>query len=570
MIRRTVAQKHVIAFISLVAIPVLLVFLFISHTFRSEMLRIARDQSKEAVQRTAQNLDIEAMNFALFTAALINDETLNQEAERYIHPKHKEDRYQASKGIEKSIAWFFRITSRIGSVFIFFTNGENYKFSNYPNDSIDFDYMRSLCMDPTKADGVVWNLDTLNTIPGSVEKDPVLSMVVRPPHGQSTSIAAILVSFHVPLLDNFTRKVEDSSSRFILNANGNSILSNNNQNNNIHFKDLQHQLQKDHIIIKEHIESLNWDFIEAIPTKHITQKVDVITRLIFASIGMIIIFFALYTRSFFSGIINPLRKVINQMEQFAKGDFSVRVQEEGPDEFKELGITFNNMVYQINDLTQKIVESHKEKTRLEIEALRFQLNPHFICNTLTSIGMMASIARVEPIKKMTSALTRIIEETLMEEDTLIPIEKELKNLESYVYIMKVRFGDTFNYHTRISGNFKNLGIPTMLIQPVIENAILHGMRGKKSGNIWLNFNKDDPYVYISIQDDGNGIPLDKQETLFHSAKDGKRGLNRIGLYNIRQRIVLSYPPPCDITVESWPGEGTLVTICIPQLSMEVS
>jgi len=82
----------------------------------------------------------------------------------------------------------------------------------------------------------------------------------------------------------------------------------------------------------------------------------------------------------------------------------------------------------------------------------------------------------------------------------------------------------------------------MLIQPLVENAILHGMRGRNSGTIILNITKDDPYLLITVQDDGNGIPLEQQEHIFTLTKGWKRGLNRIGLYNIRRRVVLSYDP----------------------------
>jgi len=116
----------------LVALPVALVLLLISFIFRTEVLRIAREQTTEAVVRTAQSLDAEAMNFALFTSALMNDEVLLEQARYFIQPKDPEQKYLAARGMEKSISWFFRITSRIGSVFLFFRMEDTFSTAIIP------------------------------------------------------------------------------------------------------------------------------------------------------------------------------------------------------------------------------------------------------------------------------------------------------------------------------------------------------------------------------------------------------------------------------------------------------
>ncbi|MEJ5188140.1 MAG: histidine kinase [Breznakiellaceae bacterium] len=569
--KTTVLYQHTVAFVFLVALPVALVLLFISFIFRTELIRIAQQQTSEAVTRTAQNLDTEAMNFALFTSALMNDEILQEQVKQFLYPQNSEQKYLAARGIEKSISWFFRITSRIGSVFLFFRDGGHFQYSNYPSDTIDYETIREICMDPRRADGEVWPLDTVSALPGAIEKPPVLSMVVRPrlADKKNSSISAILVSFRVPLLDSFLFSgQQNGATRILVNTQNKVILSDNKALYNQPYEIVKAGYTKSHIVIESPIEHTGWLFAEVIPIHFVTHRVDIMMRWVLGALFLIALLFGFYSRAFFSDIIKPLRAVILQMEEFAGGNFSVRVQETGPEEFRELGSSFNSMVNRIDELTKRIMQEQKEKARLEIEALRFQLNPHFICNTLTSINMMASLAKVEPIKKMTTALIRVVQETLLEEGTIVPIERELKNLESYVYIMRVRFGDTFTYEVQTKGDFQGIGIPTMLIQPLIENAILHGMRGRNTGNIVLSITRNDPYLLITVQDDGNGIPFEKQEELFALQKDGKRGLNKIGLYNIRRRVVLSYEPPCDVSIESWPGEGTLVKILIPLLSVE--
>jgi two-component system sensor histidine kinase YesM len=274
-----------------------------------------------------------------------------------------------------------------------------------------------------------------------------------------------------------------------------------------------------------------------------------------------------YTRFFFADIITPLHSVIDRMERVSTGDFSVRVTEKGPTEFRRLSSTFNSMVNKIAELTQQIKEEQKERTKVEIEALRYQLNPHFICNTLNTITMMASIAKVESIRRMTVAFTTVMQRTLNTDDMLVSLDSELRTLESYVYIMKIRFGDTFTYKVEVAPELMNMIIPTMLLQPLVENAILHGMRGRLGGTVSVHAAIVGNYLKLEVRDDGVGMSMECRDSLFDAPRDGNRGFNRIGLYNVRRRILLSFPPPANLEVESYPGEGTVVTIIIPIITM---
>ena len=567
----TLVRRHLAVFILVVAVPVAGIILTISFLFREEIVRIARSRTIEAVERSLQNLETEALGFALFTSALVNDRNLMEHARVYTRTGNLEERFSAANGIERSISWFFRITSRIGSVFLFFPDGKNFYYSNYPASNIDMDKARSLCFAPGQPAGEVWCLDDTATLPGSVEQPPVITMAVRPrPNDlRKSGIEAIMVSFRIPFLDRMYAGVgTDGGVSYLVNREGTVILSNRRENTGRAFAEVTASFDGRYLVAETVMESTGWTYAEAIPYRYFTRNVELMMRYVYAALALVLLLFILYTLAFFAGIINPLRSVTAQMSRVAAGDFTVQVRESGPAEFRSLGAAFNVMVGRLAELTRQILAEHEERTKVEIEALRYQLNPHFVCNTLNAIGMMASIAKADSIRRMTAALTRIMRETLSADNTILALGSELKNLESYVYIMKIRFGDSFSFHTEVEAGLLPAGIPTMLLQPLVENAVLHGLRGLPPGHgIVVSARREGGFVRLQVKDDGAGIPPGRMERLFDPARENRGGLNRIGLHNVRRRIQLSYGPPCDLSVESRPGEGTTVRLLIPLLTV---
>jgi len=291
---------------------------------------------------------------------------------------------------------------------------------------------------------------------------------------------------------------------------------------------------------------------------------------------IIVLFFIRYNAFFFARLLSPLKILISKMEEVGSGNFSVKAENSSYIELNKISESFNYMVEKISLLTEAIKEEQTERRRSEIEALRYQLNPHFLCNALNAIRMMALITKNDSITKMSQALMMITEDTLAREDTVYSLEHELYILENYVYIMKVRYGDTFELIRDVDSPLLELGIPSMILQPLVENAILHGFSGfSRPGHIVVSAALEDSNLVISVKDNGNGIPEETLNGIFESdksggelrlgpaASSGGRGLSRIGLYNVRRRIVLSYGSNYGVNVVSYPGEGTVVTLTLP-------
>ncbi len=279
---------------------------------------------------------------------------------------------------------------------------------------------------------------------------------------------------------------------------------------------------------------------------------------------VLVLLFFVYTGTFFRSIIRPLRKVILNMRQVGKGDMNVQVEAEGIAELNSLCETFNRMVEKIKLLTKQIELKEKQRAQAEIEALQCQINPHFLSNTLNSIRMMASMVGAESIRKMTGALMRILTESFSYHEAIVPLETEIANLEQYIYIMKVRFGDSFEVTFDLDGEIKTFHIMKMLMQPILENAILHGVREiERKGWIRIKGWKDEDRLYLQIDDNGVGISEETLRSLWQEKTHPHKGVSCIGIRNVHERIRLNYGNEYGLTIQSEVGQGTSVTLALP-------
>ena len=224
---------------------------------------------------------------------------------------------------------------------------------------------------------------------------------------------------------------------------------------------------------------------------------------------------------------------------------------------------------ELNDKNIKFIEAKKERAELEkeyeackLKALQAQINPHFLFNVLNSISALAIIEEAPKTQEVIFNLSNMLRYTLKKADKVVSIEEELKYIESYLALQKVRFGDRLNYQIDVSDNVKNQKIPFMSIQTFVENSIVHGLEGKEEGGIINIFSKEDEDSYtLCIKDNGTGITENilnglKDELEYRYGKD----LDKIGINNVNKRMAKYYGDDYKIEIESKVREGTLVKI----------
>jgi two-component system sensor histidine kinase YesM len=422
--------------------------------------------------------------------------------------------------------------------------------------------------------GIISIPDGLNFSYGQQSGWHIVSLAVSPQKDwHETGVRSLIVSFVINELVEFIRQNNaawisgrNTSDYFVAGKSGKILASNDASCIGENITDVSDRYGKSRIIIEAPVDISGWTLVEAINVSSLTRPLNAVQYILYSALFVIVLSFIRYNTFFFARIFNPLKLIVSKMELVGNGDFSVRAESGGFVEFSKMSESFNYMVEKISILTEAIKEEHKELTRSKIEALRYQMNPHFLCNALNAIRMMAIITKNDSIRKMSAALMMIAEDTLAREDAVYSMEHELHILDSYVYVMQVRYGNTFELYKDVDNSLLNLGVPSMILQPLVENSILHGFHGSTgSGTIVVSASLQEDALVISVRDNGNGMSAETLASVLDDTggESGHTGLSRIGLYNVHRRIILSYGNAYGLDVISYPGEGTVVTLKLP-------
>ncbi|HBE77074.1 MAG TPA: hypothetical protein DDW65_04735, partial [Firmicutes bacterium] len=312
------------------------------------------------------------------------------------------------------------------------------------------------------------------------------------------------------------------------------------------------------------VPKMNWVLINLQDYRIITHNIDKLWRYAILIIILLIGLFLAFSILFFQKIIIPLNRLIRQMKLVEQGNFEAQIEVGGNDELHHLGESFNKMVYEIKNLMIERDKQEKARSKAELEALKAQINPHFIANTLNSIRLMAMIAKAGSIQNMIEAFMKLLSSSLGKDEATTTVDEEIENLRNYTHIMKVRYGDKFDVDFMIDEELKATGILKMILQPILENAILHGMSEKESkGFIQVSGTRIRDEVYFEIYDNGVGISPEQVAQLLNGNYKNPKGLSSIGIGNVDRRIKLNYGSHYGLTIESELGEYTRVKVVLP-------
>ncbi|WP_309121755.1 sensor histidine kinase [Paenibacillus sp.] len=258
----------------------------------------------------------------------------------------------------------------------------------------------------------------------------------------------------------------------------------------------------------------------------------------------------------------PLIQLSRLMQRGASGDLRVRSGFTSRDEIGKLGRSFDRMLEQIALLMKEMKTEQAEKKKAEIRAMRYQINPHFLYNTLNTVRHLARFNRMEDVNRSIANLIPLLEASIERNGTFVPLGEELDLLEKYMVIQQYRYFDRrLELRIRCPAHLQSMMIPRMLLQPIVENAVFHGIAPKDGpGAIELDVAEDGAYVVIRIADDGVGIEPERLGGLLLEQSTSAKGMTKIGLFHAHQAIRLFYGSDCGLDIRSVPGEGATVTI----------
>ena len=317
-----------------------------------------------------------------------------------------------------------------------------------------------------------------------------------------------------------------------------------------------------------HSDSTGWTTVGVIPLRYINKDLAGIRYLTVIIIVLTIIIGVTVSVIIAQSLILPLENTVNALEKFSRGDFAVRLKENRCDEIGKLNRIFNKAIKEINELMQKVTQSEILNKEMEFKTLQSQMNPHFLYNTLDTINWLAFKEKQTEICNLVAAISSLIRASISNKKSIITIEHELDYVKNYIYIQHIRYKDRFDTIYDIDESLLKQAVPKLIIQPIVENAIIHGIENSKNKNLlYISVKRENECIVIIVKDTGIGMTDEKVSELLkeplNAEGDEQKAHTNLGLYAVHKRIQLMYGDLYGLTVQSQAGEGTTVTLHIP-------
>ncbi|RJW41762.1 sensor histidine kinase [Clostridiales bacterium TF09-2AC] len=257
--------------------------------------------------------------------------------------------------------------------------------------------------------------------------------------------------------------------------------------------------------------------------------------------------------------IDELQHAVAEM---GRGNMDYKLQGQVFDEFKVLGDAFCNMVTQREELILHNSELTERKRIMEIKQLEEQFNPHFIFNVLETLRYEIAIDTAKA-SDMVMAFANLMRYSIYYGSTIVPLQTDIEYINDYLLLQKMRYNRRLNYHIDIPEELMGCKIPKLLLQPVVENSLVHGMKNIHSITINISAWKENGQLNLCVEDNGSGISEDKLKELRKGLEQEDVYREHIGLYNSHRVVRLLYGPESGMTIESSPGNGTRVIVTLP-------
>lgn len=304
-----------------------------------------------------------------------------------------------------------------------------------------------------------------------------------------------------------------------------------------------------------------WKLVGVTPLGGMTLN-DIKTVLLVIFIITLVTFLIALINSFISSrITDPIKELEKSVNEIEAGNLNTKVYTGGSYETRHLGTSIQNMADRIRELMDDIVEEHESKRKTEFDVLQSQINPHFLYNTLDIIVWMIENEKQSEAVKVVTALARFFRISLSKGKSIIPVRDELEHVRNYLMIQQMRFKNRFSYTIEADEDVMDLASLKLMLQPLVENSIYHGMEFMDGdGEIRISVKRNGDDLYLSVEDNGLGMTAEQVERMLTDTGHvpSKRG-SGIGVRNVNERIRLYFGKEYGLSIESELDEGTKVT-----------
>lgn len=305
-----------------------------------------------------------------------------------------------------------------------------------------------------------------------------------------------------------------------------------------------------------------WTLVQAVSVEefygNLNRQIIVSGMVVLAMLGISILFVWIAT----SRIAKPTRELLESMKTLGKENRYPRVQVVTQDEIGMIGTEYNKMAENIETLIEKVYKMELAQKQAELEFLQMQINPHFLYNALDTISWKALGEGNLDVSEMTIALGELLRATIKKE-SFIPLKEEMNTVRDYLYIQEQRFGDKISVVYQVEEGSEVCQVPNFILQPLIENAIIHGLEPKMGkGRLLIRIRTGEGRLYILIADDGVGMSEEEIRALYEKCEESDTGKS-IGIKNVYRRLILCYGEESRLDIKSEKNIGTRIQFSIP-------
>lgn len=318
---------------------------------------------------------------------------------------------------------------------------------------------------------------------------------------------------------------------------------------------IEHQ---NYIVTTRPIEGMNWKIMDMVSSDHVFEEIHNFRNmiLIYCFIAMIVLLF--FASLMYHSMHDPINAMLTSMRGFHEDNLdTIKIKDDGKDELHHLSTAFNELLTRIEELLTTVQREQEQRRETQIQLLQAQINPHFLFNTLNTLRYLAILNEDKPVSEGINALAKLLRNTIVDSNEMVSVQEEIENVKNYIIIQKLRYGDLFETVYNIDDNIKRKKILKFLLQPIVENSILHAFEEDREHQILtIRAREKNGYLCIEIGDNGKGFCVD--ETVSSNKK-----LSSIGMKNIQERIQLMYGDTYSMTVKSVINVGTITSLMLP-------
>jgi two-component system, sensor histidine kinase YesM len=328
---------------------------------------------------------------------------------------------------------------------------------------------------------------------------------------------------------------------------------------------------KDYLIAEHDISFTGWKLVSLVPYKQAITQINSIFSKVFTVQIVSFTIFLILMASLLRTITKPLVHLGKIAEAVKRGNLAIRSRLRGRDEVGKLAESFDHMLDRVNEMIYEITDTQERKRKAELDMLQAQINPHFLFNVLNSIRMKVLVKGDKESANMISSLSKLLRMTIDKNKEVISFREEVQIVQDYINIMNMRQKEQVKVEIAVHEEAYALQIPRFILQPIIENSIIHGLN-QSAGTIVLRTELRENQLVIIIEDNGQGMDngslgqlkrkLIQSIGTENSHKANNKGFSSLGLSNVYERMFITFGGSFRMDIESLPGEGTKVIMTI--------